>query len=161
MQLQISQRCQGFLLFFISFYCSFFTRGLWLTRKCGVNANSPAVSKKSQQSWTLGCQLKEDTNHLVCIWKLRCRMCPWVRSATCWIDDCLPFHDSGQRGVGGVVKAMPWPLSGSPQPKENQLLTNCAAYLYLKKTCIVKSFMNDASLVFTPTDVFCLLSIDS
>lgn len=55
---------------------------------------SAAVSKKSQQRLTFGCQLKEDTNYRysACIWKLRCFMWPCVRSVDGWIDDSVcPF----------------------------------------------------------------------
>lgn len=89
--------------FWFFFFC-YSVWGCWLTRTTYSMlwmSVSAAVSKESQQHLTCGCQLKEDTNYLACIWKLRCCMWPCVHSVAWWIDDSVcPFLTVASRVSG-------------------------------------------------------------
>lgn len=81
---------------------------------------SAAVSKKSQQRLTFGCQLKEDTNYRHSARILKAEMfyvalCPLRAGVGRRLR--LPFPDSSQRGVCRVVIVMPQLLCRSGQPR--------------------------------------------
>lgn len=108
-------------LAFFSF--CYFGWGVWLTWKtCVMNVHlCSCLCEENQQSLTCGCQLKDDTNYLGCIWKRRCGA--W----RCFGSETTPFGLSWQWTAGCQESCSSHALISLQVilVKDNYVMNNC------------------------------------
>lgn len=92
------------LLIFFFFYCSLHETSKLMWKPYVANVHFCSCFQEKSTAFDF---LDANWKRTPIIGKPRCCVWPCVHSVAWWVDDCLPFPDSGQQGVWGVVIALP------------------------------------------------------